>query len=609
MTTAPSDVPVLFLVFNRPELARQVFARIRAARPARLFVAADGPRPNRPDDEAACRECRRLAEQVDWPCEVHTLFRESNLGCRAAVSSAITWFFEQVEAGIVLEDDCLPDPSFFPFCAELLERYRDDERVTTISGMGYRRPGLCGRNSYAFTTYQLIWGWATWRRAWRRYEPTLERWPHLSDPAWLRRHLGDARAARIWSQLVAAYRRQQVDTWDYPWNFSCWAHGGLGIVPAVNLVDNIGFGPGGTHTTEGDSQLAPATALSFPLRHPRRVKCNRRLDREYERLYLPAERPRPGLGARLAARLLAARRNLGRRAAIWLGAWRAHRAFARARQLDLPGRDFYRLGRRMGWRLRRRDPAAAQALLACPVSSTRYFEFDFARRALAQDGFAPRRCLDVSSPFLFSFDVARRLPEVQVRMLNPDARDLRRTWRLRDLLRWPGIELEEAGVESLDAAAGGYDAVWSLSVIEHIAGAGGDDRDAVRRLWKAVRPGGRLILTVPTDRQAWDEYRDRDAYGTQPQDAATARYFFQRFYDEAAIRARLVETIGREPARMEWFGEKTPGHFHAYIARWRREGAVATRDDPWDIAAHYRTYPSFGAMPGAGVCGLLFIKP
>ncbi|HPT16719.1 MAG TPA: methyltransferase domain-containing protein, partial [Kiritimatiellia bacterium] len=198
---------------------------------------------------------------------------------------------------------------------------------------------------------------------------------------------------------------------------------------------------------------------------------------------------------------------------------------------------------------------------------------------------------------------------VQVRMLNPDARDLRRTRRLRDLLRWPGIELEEAGVESLDAAAGGYDAVWSLSVIEHIAGAGGDDRDAVRRLWKAVRPGGRLILTVPTDRQAWDEYRDRDAYGTQPRDAATARYFFQRFYDEAAIRARLVETIGREPARMEWFGEKTSGHFHAYIDRWRREGAVATRDDPWDIAAHYRTYPSFGAMPGAGVCGLLFIKP
>ncbi len=609
MTSASPDVPVLFLVFNRPDLAARVFARIRAARPARLFVAADGPRPNRPDDEATCRECRRLAELVDWPCEVRTLFRETNLGCRAAVSSAITWFFEQVEAGVVLEDDCLPDPSFFPYCAELLARYRDDERVTTISGMGYRRPGLCGRDSYGFTTYQLIWGWATWRRAWRRYEPTLERWPFLADPAWLRRHLGDARAARIWSQLVAAYRRQQVDTWDYPWNFSCWVHGGLGIVPAVNLVDNIGFGPGGTHTTDGDSQLAPAAALPFPLRHPRRVKCNRRLDREYERLYLPAERPRPRLVARLAARLQNARRNWGRPAAIGMGAWRAHRAFARARRLDLPGRDFYRLGRRLGWRLLRRDPAAAQALLACPVSSTRYFEFDFARRALAQDGFAPRRCLDVSSPFLFSFDVARRVPGVRIRMLNPDRRDGAQTRRMATRLAWPGIEVEEAGVESLDAAAGDYDAVWSLSVIEHIAGAGGDDRDAVRRMWQAVRPGGRLILTVPTDRQAWDEYRDRDAYGTQPRDAATARYFFQRFYDEAAIRARLVGTIGQEPARVEWFGEKTPGHFHAYIARWRREGAAATRDDPWDVAANYRTYPSFGAMPGAGVCGLLFIKP
>lgn len=610
MTTAPFDVPVLFLVFNRPELARQVFARIRAARPTRLFVAADGPRPNRPDDEAACRECRRLAEQVDWPCAVRTLFRETNLGCRAAVSSAITWFFEQVEAGIVLEDDCLPDPSFFPFCAELLERYRDDERVTTISGMGYRRPGLCGRDSYAFTTYQLIWGWATWRRAWRRYEPTLERWPYLSDPAWLRRHLGNARAACIWSQLVAAYRRQQVDTWDYPWNFSCWAHGGLGIVPAVNLVDNIGFGPGGTHTTEGDSQLAPATALPFPLRHPRRVKCNRRLDREYERLYLPAERPRPGWRAALVRRWRNARCFAKRGAEILAWALRARQAFARARRLDLPGQDYYHLGRRIGWRLLAARVSMGPQLLACPVSSTRYFEFDFARRALAQDGFAPRRCLDVSSPFLFSFDVARRRPGIQVRMLNPDPRDWRLTRQMAAILKWPGIAPVGVGVEALDdEPPATWDAVWSLSVIEHVAGAAGDDRDAVRRMWQAVRPGGRLILTVPTDRRSWDEFRESDEYGTQAAAGASRRCFFQRFYDEQAIAERIVRTIGIAPARQEWFGEKANGHFHAYVARWRRAGMAATRDDPLDVAANYQIYPSFAAMPGAGVCGLLFLKP
>lgn len=604
------NVPVLFLVFNRPDLAGRVFARIREARPSRLFIAADGPRPDRPDDGPACQETRLLAAHVDWPCEVKTLFRDANLGCRRAVESAITWFFEQVEAGIILEDDCLPHPSFFPYCAELLERYRDDERITTISAMGYSSPGLCGRYSYSFTTYQLIWGWATWRRAWRRYEPTLANWPFLSDPVWLRRHLGDARAARAWAQRIVAYREGKVDTWDYPWNFSCWAHQGLGIVPAVNLVDNIGFGPGGTHTTGGDSKLAPTAALSFPLRHPRRVARNGRLDCEYERLYLPAEQLRPGWGEALVKRLWNARLAMVRRLEALAAAARARSAFAHARRLDLPGREFYRLGRQIGWRLYRRDLSAAKHLLGCPVSSTRYFEFDFARRALTERGFVPRRCLDVSSPFLFSFQMVRKWPGLQVRMMNPDARDLQRTRQIRNLLHWPGIELVEAGAGFLDGeSAGAYDAAWSLSVVEHIAGEQGDDRDAVRRMWNVVRPGGRLIVTVPTDRQAWNEYRETDVYGLQPKSGGNASYFFQRFYDEAAIHGRLIQTIGQKPARMEWFGEKTPGHFHAYIARWRREGAPATLNDPLDIAMNYQLYPSFSDMPGAGVCGLLFEKP
>lgn len=291
------------------------------------------------------------------------------------------------------------------------------------------------------------------------------------------------------------------------------------------------------------------------------------------------------------------------------GAWHARKAFMRARRNGLPGQAFYRFGRALGWRLWRAGHAEARQLLLYPVSITRYFEFDFAWRALAQDGFSPRRCLDVSSPFLFGFFVARQFPEIQIRMLNPDARDFRRTRRLADQLAWPGIVAEEVGMESLKAEAATYDAVWSISVIEHIAGTNGDDRDAVRRLWKVLRPGGRLILTVPTDKRAWDEYRDNDPYGTQPQSGAAGAYFFQRFYDEAAIQSRLGAAIGQEPARVEWFGEKVAGHFHAYIARWRREGARATIEDSLDIALNYQTYPSFADMPGAGVCGLLFVKP
>lgn len=284
--------PILFLVFNRPDLAARVFARIREARPARLFVAADGPRPAHPEDIQACRETRLLAERVDWPCEVKTLFREKNLGCRLAISAAIIWFFEHVEEGIILEDDCLPDPSFFPYCAELLARYRNDERIATISGEGYPCRGRAGNASYYFSAYQLIWGWATWRRAWRHYNPTLTAGSCLFDPVWLRRFLGNDYAAAVWRKLIADYHAGRIESWAYPWNFSCWANHGLCAVPAINMVANIGFSAGATHTRDANSPLArrPVGAMTFPLRHPRRIRRNGKMEREYEKYALPAQR-------------------------------------------------------------------------------------------------------------------------------------------------------------------------------------------------------------------------------------------------------------------------------------------------------------------------------
>lgn len=616
--TAAQETPVLFLVFNRPDLAARVFARIREAHPSRLFIAADGPRPDRPEDIQACQETRLLAGQVDWPCEVKTLFQEKNLGCRAAVGAAITWFFEQVEAGIILEDDCLPDLSFFPFCAELLERYRDHEPVMSIGGNCFRLGEVAKRESYSFSIYHHIWGWATWRRAWRHYDSSLASHPNLFDGAWLSHLLGSEPAAWFWSQMIARYHEGQMDTWDLPWLFSCWSQHGLSIVPAVNLVVNVGFEPRATHTKTFEPTLAmrPAAAMRFPLRHPAAIRRDRETERASERILLPQENTpgkRPSWLARGTAHL---RRGLTQGAArlAWrleTLAWarRTRNSFVRARRLGLPGQAFYRLGRSLGWKLFRMGQAGARSLLLAPVSITRYFEFDFAWRALAGNPGCRHRCLDVSSPFLFSMFVVRRFPEVQVRMLNPDARDSQHVRRVVERLRWPGIECAQAGVEELDRENGTYDAIWSLSVVEHVAGAGGDDRDAVRRMWTALRPGGRLILTVPTDKRAWDEYRDNDPYGTQPKSGTNGAYFFQRFYDEAAIRSRLVGSIGQEPARMEWFGEKTAGHFHAYIERWRREGAQATIGDPLDIARNYQAYSSFADMPGAGVCGLLFIKP
>lgn len=290
-------------------------------------------------------------------------------------------------------------------------------------------------------------------------------------------------------------------------------------------------------------------------------------------------------------------------------AYRVRKAFVRARQLGLPGQAFYRLGRSMGWTLFRHVHPAARKLLMSPVSSTRYFEFDFALRSLLRDTTVlPRRYLDVSSPYLFSFYVTRHFPDDVVRMMNPDARDLKQTRQLAEVLRWQRLEFFQKGVESLEAIGETFDAVWSISVIEHIAGANGDDRDAVRRMWRVVRPGGRLILTVPTDLQTWDEYRSDDPYGTQQKSELRSDFFFQRFYDESSIRERIISSLGCEPDKIEWFGEKKAGHFHAYIDRWKRLGLTEAIHDPLDIAENYQSYASFSDMPGAGVCGMLFIK-
>ncbi len=265
---------ILLLVFNRPEHTRRVLQQLRLLQPTELYVNADGPRPHVPTDAARCAEVRALfAQEVDWPCRIHTRFLPHNLGCRRAVETGISWFFEHVEEGIVLEDDCLPDPSFFPFCFELLERYRSDERVLHIAGSNPAAQVCAQWNaSYLFSRFAFIWGWATWRRAWKHYSATFSdlesQW---RDPDSAFSQLLPDRAARRY--LLDKFRRVrdgEFDTWDYAWFYSVVRARGLCIVPKVNLVHNIGFDDDATHTSTGASKrlVHPAQSMSFPLVHP-----------------------------------------------------------------------------------------------------------------------------------------------------------------------------------------------------------------------------------------------------------------------------------------------------------------------------------------------------
>lgn len=273
--------PVLLLVFNRPDTTARVFDAIRTARPTRLYVAADGPRRSRPAEFELCEQTRRIATAIDWPCELTTLLREENLGCKRAVSSAISWFFDREPEGIVLEDDCLPDPSFFAYCDAMLERYRADHRVMCVSGDNFIAGHWQPEHSYYFSRYAHIWGWASWARAWKHYDVDLKSPGNEPVVEVVNRTFPKSANVRAhWLGLLTQITAGRIDTWDYQWAYTLWRCNGLSCMPRVNLISNIGFGPGATHTVSAESKLAGLAAgtMVMPLNHPATVACSDEAD-------------------------------------------------------------------------------------------------------------------------------------------------------------------------------------------------------------------------------------------------------------------------------------------------------------------------------------------
>lgn len=270
---------VLFLVFNRPDTTRQVFEAIRAARPPRLYVAADGPRATRSGEIERCEEVRRIATEVDWPCELKTLFRTENLGCKVGVSSGIDWFFENEEEGIILEDDVLPLPGFFGYCDELLERYRDDQSIGQISGCNLVSKYFVPDESYFFSRYNHIWGWGSWRRAWQHYDVTMKSWPEWRDSGAIKKFSnGNIYVEGYWREIFDRAEQGLIDTWDYQWVYTCCSKNMISILPKYNQVYNLGFGQNATHTTTDAPDFVVDSvpkALLIPLTHPAKVKVNK----------------------------------------------------------------------------------------------------------------------------------------------------------------------------------------------------------------------------------------------------------------------------------------------------------------------------------------------
>lgn len=279
--TQVMEIPaVLFLIFNRPDLTKMVFNRIREVRPEHLYIAADGPRKNNPTDVEKCKETRRIVDLIDWNCEVKTLFREENLGCGQAVRSAIDWFFSQEESGIILEDDCLPDPTFFQYCAELLLRYKDVEKIGVISGDQFVKTEDL-KTSYYFTNFPHLWGWATWRRVWINYDFNMKDWPAKRQTHLIRKKTRSSYYADKWKGIFDRVHDGKIDTWDYQLVYMLWIKNQLCIAPKINLVTNVGFGTNATHTTnpKDTRYLVNSSSMSFPLSHPDHIRPDLQKDR------------------------------------------------------------------------------------------------------------------------------------------------------------------------------------------------------------------------------------------------------------------------------------------------------------------------------------------
>ena len=273
--------PVAFIIFNRPKTTKKVFEQIRKAKPAELFIIADGPKKNNDEDNHLCLETRDIVEKIDWDCKVHKDYSNNNIGLRKRVSTGLNWVFEHTEEAIILEDDCVPHPTFFRFCEELLDYYRNEEKIMAIAGTNFISLQKPENNSYFFSAFVNVWGWASWRRAWINYDDKINDWPNLSKGDFLLKILRDEKSVKYYNTILQEVYEEKINSWAYRWLFSCWQNDGLIIIPAVNSVTNIGFGKEATNTKGPGKRSAvnPSNEIVFPLKHPKNIERDEDTDK------------------------------------------------------------------------------------------------------------------------------------------------------------------------------------------------------------------------------------------------------------------------------------------------------------------------------------------
>ena len=277
------NTPILLIHFNRPESTRRQIEMLQKIAPQRVWVLCDGPRPHRQEDVEKVTAVRAMLNDLPWLCEVKHLYRESNMGCFQNVSEGISWFLDDCGAGIILEDDVMPDSSFFRFCDELLIRYADASEVFAIAGHNRKPTSFGMETDYGFSNYFECWGWATWKRAWDQFDPTLDAWrDRWSWNLICKRVFRNYRARAYWSWMFRQVDLKRRDSWAYRFILTIWQRSGCVIIPKLNLTENIGFNKSGEHTAHFSGLEVSAAKQRFPLHHPPMIAVNPEVDRWFE---------------------------------------------------------------------------------------------------------------------------------------------------------------------------------------------------------------------------------------------------------------------------------------------------------------------------------------
>lgn len=309
------QTPVLLIIFNRPDLTQQVFDAIKAVKPKQLFVSADGSREEIAGETSKCKKVRNIINQVDWDCNVKTLFHKKNLGCKIGVSSAVNWFFNHVDEGIILEDDCLPDKSFFSFCQELLHHYRHNNKILHIGGNNFQFGQKHGDGTYFFSTYGYIWGWASWKRAWKLYDINCKGLTEFKEKKMIENITQNKEIQQYWLNIFDKVHQGEIDSWAYQWVFAIWRNMGLTIVPNVNLVSNIGFGhKDAVHTTAYENVFANLkTGRLSSIIHPLEIKRDKAADEFVLELVYKEHNSKPSIFKRVIGKLKSINRILSKK--------------------------------------------------------------------------------------------------------------------------------------------------------------------------------------------------------------------------------------------------------------------------------------------------------